>query len=66
MHHLELLNMPKQDLHIIMVALHFLVKGYGIISQITFLSSFKNAQYMYLIGNHSFKIFWADNMLYWF
>ncbi len=49
--------MSKQDLYIIMVALHSLVKGYGIISQITFLPIFKNAIYMYLIGNHSFKYF---------
>ncbi len=26
--------MPKQELHIIMVALHFLVEGYGMIFQI--------------------------------
>ncbi len=30
----ELLNMPKQELHIIIVALHFLVKGYGMIFQL--------------------------------
>ncbi len=33
MPHWELLNMPKQELHIIIVPLYYLVKGYGMIFQ---------------------------------
>ncbi len=36
----ELLNMPKQELHIIMVALHYLVKGYGMMFHILYFVHF--------------------------
>ncbi len=69
MPHWELLYMPKQELHniIIMVDLHSLVKHYGIISQIILI-----IVHLYLILkmpnisiwllSHRFKIILIDNM----
>ncbi len=62
--HWELLNMPKQELHIIMIPLHFLVKGYEIIFQIIL-----NFAHLYLVLkmlctsiwllSHSFKRYFS-------